>query len=405
MDDESRQPLESPSPDDSAAETETLQAFPLADQRIGHYQILSRLGAGGMGEVYLARDSRLGRNVALKLLPARFQSDRDRMLRFQQEARAASGLSHPNIVTIYELGESEAGQFIAMELVTGRTLRQIIGEPQAPDLVVHLGRQIATALSVAHAAGVTHRDIKPENIMVRRDGLVKVLDFGLARLAAAEEGDRDFETAEGIVLGTARYLSPEQACGEDATSASDVFSLGLVLYELATGRHPFAATTKYGVMRAIVIEAPLPPSRLHPQIPAPLETLILRLLVKAAPLRPAAEEVVAALGGLEAPPTTPRRPLPGVLAGRITVGREAEGAALRAALAAATAGRGLVMAVAGEPGIGKTTLVEEFLAEAAAGDPPCRIARGRCSERLAGTEAYLPLLEVLDNLLHTEGGE
>ena len=381
----------------------------LVGQNLGHFQVLKHLGSGGMGEVYLAEDHRLRRKVALKLLPALFTKDTERLRRFEQEAQAASALNHPNIVTIYEIGEATAGHFIVMELIEGRTLRAMIGQPLAPDALAELGGQIVRALGVAHAAGIIHRDIKPENIMVRTDGLVKVLDFGLARLTrgntALTETESVVGTTPGMVLGTVRYMSPEQARGEKVGDATDIFSLGLVFYEMATGQHTFRADSPIGVLHAIISQPPVAPSRLNPEIPATLDALILQMLEKDARLRPTAVEVNAALtemAGKRARPETGRAMLS---TKRHTVGREKERAELRAGFEAVTAGRGLLLCAAGEPGIGKTTLVEDFLSEVTASGEPCAIARGRSSERLAGTEAYLPFLEALDSLLHGEANE
>ena len=376
-----------------------------AGTRISRYQIVEPLGAGGMGEVYVAQDATLGRRLALKLLPAGATGDEDRMRRFELEARAASALNHPNIVTIHELGWSAAGHFIAMELVQGRTLREMAHAPCAVETVAEIGRQIAEALGVAHAAGITHRDIKPENIMVREDGYVKVLDFGLARLVSDEALERDATTAvhtiAGNLLGTVRYMSPEQARGEAVTSATDLFSLGLVLYELATGQHAFDADSPVQLLHAIVSDPAVPPSRLNPELPPALDMLLLQLLEKDAPLRPTALDAKRALAGIG--DTRPR--------GRVsrqepaanqpaTVGREKERDQLRAGFEEVQTGRGLILTVSAEAGGGKTTVVEAFLTDLAAGDEACRIARGRCSERLAGTEAYLPWLDALGSLLH-----
>lgn len=376
-----------------------------AGTQLGHYQILSPLGAGGMGEVYLAEDTRLDRKVALKVLPAQYTQDEDRLRRFVQEAKAASALNHPNIITIHEIGEAQAGHFIVMELVQGRTLREMIGEHLSPDALASLGTQIAKALAVAHAAGITHRDIKPENLMARDDGYVKVLDFGLARLApthSLSDAETRGATRPGTLVGTMRYMSPEQACAETIASASDIFSLGLVFYELATGQHPFKAETVIGTLHAITSQSPLPPSRLNPASSSALDALILRMLEKTVGLRPTAVEVARALHELSDHRSTRQlhRPVTAPIA-RHSVGRELERAELRSAFTAALNGRGQLLCVAGEPGIGKTTLVEDFLAELAA-DNQGTIARGRCSERLAGTEAYLPLLEALESLL--QGG-
>ena len=247
-----------------------------AGTRLQHYEIIARLGAGGMGEVYEAEDLQLRRRLALKVLLADVTADDDRVRRFEQEAHAASALNHPNIVTIYGLGASSDGRFIAMELVRGTTLREIAKRPSDIDTVVDIGRQIAEALAVAHAAGITHRDIKPENIMVREDGYVKVLDFGLARLIRPSSLDSNDtqtmgNTTPGTVLGTIRYMSPEQANGHVASMATDVFSLGLVLYELAAGRHAFAAAAPLQVMHGIMSEEPVLLSAINPEVPESLD--------------------------------------------------------------------------------------------------------------------------------------
>ncbi len=392
-------------PDTIAAEL--LAAESPIGSSLGHYQILSVLGKGGMGEVYRARDDRLGRDVAVKLLPAAFSTDKERLRRFEQEARAASALNHPNIITIFDIDSHEAGRFIVMELVVGRTLREVIAQGPTVDSLIHLGGQMAKALSVAHAAGITHRDIKLENIMVRDDGYVKILDFGLARLMPATATDSEAttsarQTMPGTVLGTVAYMSPEQARGETVGHAGDVFALGIVFYELATGQHPFNAATQIGLLHAITAQMPQPPSRLNPEIPAALETLILRMLEKDAGRRPTAREVDQSLNEFAGQHDSGRLQRAAKPAGsRHTVGREKERAELRSGFTSVLNGRGLLLCVTGEPGIGKTTLVEDFLTELAA-EGQCTIARGRCSERLAGTEAYLPLLEALESLLQSD---
>jgi serine/threonine protein kinase len=315
--------------------------------KLGPYEIISPLGAGGMGEVWRARDTRLNREVAVKVLPASFANDVDRLMRFEQEARATSALNHPNIVTIYELGEVEAGRFIVMELVEGRTLRALIEERSSFDALVQLGSQMAKALGAAHAAGITHRDIKPENIMVRNDGYVKVLDFGLARLVPAAmdaEAATLQYTQPGTLLGSTRYMSPEQARGESVSHPSDIFSLGMIFYEMATGQHPFATDSILATLNAITQQVPLTPSRLNPEIPSAIEILILRMLEKDARLRLTAAEVeivLAAIGGhglsgeSRSPVLRPRA--------RHTVGREKAHAELREALASVFAGKGLLL--------------------------------------------------------------
>src|ERR1041385_9165065 len=226
-------------------------------QLIGHYRILSFLGAGGMGEVYLAQDTKLARKVALKLLPSDYTLDESRLRRLQQEARAASALNHPNILTIHELGEVDRQQFIATEFVEGETLRQRLkrgplGLPQTLDIAI----QIAGALATAHTAGIVHRDVKPENIMLRHDGYVKVLDFGLAKLTEQHEPATQAQAAgnvnvsSGLVMGTVRYMSPEQARGQQVDRGSDIFSLAVVLYEMVTFHPPFKGETARDLISA-----------------------------------------------------------------------------------------------------------------------------------------------------------
>jgi predicted ATPase len=295
-----------------------------------------------------------------------------------------------------------------MELIQGRTLEELVGQRRPVEELARFIGQAARALAAAHAAGVVHRDIKPTNLMVRDDGVVKVLDFGLARrLATAGTptlAPAGGDTDPGTRVGTPLYMSPEQARAEPVGPASDIFSLGLVLYELATGQHPFLADSEFSILHAIAAQPPLPPARLNPEVPAALDALIVQMLAKDPRLRPTAAEAAAALAEL----TENRAHLPEPLrpgSGRPpTVGRRQEREALWAGFESAAAGRGLLLGVTGEPGLGKTTLVEDFLDELAAGDRPHSVGRGRCSERLAGAEAYLPFLEVLDSLLQGDGG-
>jgi Tol biopolymer transport system component/predicted Ser/Thr protein kinase len=272
--------------------------------RIGAYEVLSLIGRGGMGEVYLAHVTRLGRQVALKMLPSQLTSDLDAVRRFEQEARAASSLNHPNIVTIYEIGEIHGRRLLAMEFVEGQSLDAMLGRPVGLGALARMGGQLAQALSVAHAAGIVHRDIKPENIIVRADGYVKVLDFGLARLVAAptivQAHDARHATSPSVILGTPRYMSPEQVRGEPATSASDVFSLGVVLYELATGTHPFEADSTFEMLHAVTSRAAPKPTEWRPDMPMTLERLLLRMLEKQHTARPTADEVEAQLTKLAA---------------------------------------------------------------------------------------------------------
>jgi serine/threonine protein kinase/predicted ATPase len=379
-----------------------------AGTMLGTYRVERLIGAGGMGEVYLAEDARLQRKVAIKLLPLHFTQHADRVRRFKQEARAASALNHPNIVTIYDIGESEAGPFITMEFVAGRTLRSLGRTPVPIETLVDWSRQIAGALAVAHDAGIVHRDIKPDNIMIRDDGYVKVLDFGLARLASKEELISDLATAAdthpGALVGTLRYMAPEQAAGGKVSAAADLFALGVVLYELATGRHPLNADTLLGLMQALATGSPIPPSKIVPSLPAAFDALVLRLMDRDERRRPSARETVAALSSVKAGRVDEVAPTPSRIATHAMVGRDRQRNEMLAALRRIASGRGELLSISGEPGAGKTTLVEDFLAVVQVGEVRYGVGRGRCSERLAGTEAYLPVLEALDSLVRSDIG-
>ena len=252
--------------------------------RIGEYEIRRRLGAGGMGEVYRARDLRLGRDVALKVLPEEFASDAGRAKRFEKEARAASALNHPNIVAVYEVGSSGQLSYIAMELVEGRTLREALaGGPLPVRRILDISVQLGSGLARAHGAGIVHRDLKPENVMISRDGLVKILDFGLAKRMPFE-GSAGPESAtltqEGSVVGTVGYMSPEQAEGQPVDFRSDQFSFGSILYEMATGRRSFHGRSNVATLAAIIREEPEPVEKTNPGIPAPLRWILRRCLAK-----------------------------------------------------------------------------------------------------------------------------
>jgi serine/threonine protein kinase len=259
-------------------------------QYVGHYQVLSLLGQGGMGEVYLAHDVRLGRHVALKRLPAKFTLDTDRVHRFKQEARAVSALNHPNIVTIHEIGRSNSSHFITTEFIEGETLRHHIAKgPMTLDDALHVATQIASALTAAHAAGIVHRDIKPENIMIRPDGYVKVLDFGLAKLADSKiesfpdlktSMDTPNQTARGLILGTVNYMSPEQAKGEMVDERSDIFSFGAVIYEIMSGRTPFAGDSTLETLGNLINAEPQPLSTVVPTVPGELQRIVSQALCK-----------------------------------------------------------------------------------------------------------------------------
>jgi len=252
---------------------------------LSHYEIRSQLGAGGMGEVYLAVDTRLDRTVALKILPADVASDHQRVRRFLQEAKAASALNHPHIITIHEVGEADSTYFIATEFIDGLTLRESMkSTPLRIEKIIDIAIQVVSALTAAHEVNIIHRDIKPENIMLRRDGYVKILDFGLAKLteqrATDTEGSTLVNTAAGVVLGTTSYMSPEQARGLEVDARSDIWSLGVVLYEMVTGRMPFEGATMSDVIAAVLDHEPAPLARYSPEVPPGLERIIRKALAK-----------------------------------------------------------------------------------------------------------------------------
>ena len=256
---------------------------------IGHYRIESLIGIGGMGEVYLARDERLGRKVALKLLPDNLTADETQLSRFKNEARSASALNHPNILTVYEIGTEGNRQFIATEFIEGITLRMsIAGGRKNPYPALEIALQVASALAAAHEAGVAHRDIKPENIMLRPDGYVKVLDFGIAKLTEQRRASDDhtsaitatLQTRPGLVLGTARYMSPEQARGQKVDARTDIWSLGVVLYEMVVGSPPFRGETPSDCIAAILTTEPPALSGVLPDVPLKLESILQKALRK-----------------------------------------------------------------------------------------------------------------------------
>ncbi len=287
---------------------ENRQADLLVDQTIGHYKISERIGTGGMGEVYLATDVTAGRKAALKLLPMRFTGDTERLKRFQQEAHAVVALNHPNILTVYEIGEDRSTHYIASELIEGETLRQrLMRERMQLREAVDVAIQVASALAAAHETGIVHRDIKPENIMLRPDGYVKVLDFGIAKLAEQEapaampkdEALLLVETNLGSILGTVRYMSPEQACGAHVDKATDIWSLGVVLYEVITGHPPFTGDTPKEVMSSILEKEPPPLTSYLAYIPGELQQIISKTLCRDRAQRYAtAHDLLQALKGL-----------------------------------------------------------------------------------------------------------
>src|SRR6266481_497593 len=264
-----------------------------AGQNIAHYRIVRLIGEGGMGKVYLAEDAKLHRRISLKFLSANFTKDHERLRRFEQEARAASALNHPNILTIHEISEAEGRRFIATEFIEGRTLRERLNSDVDIDEALEIAVQVASALVAAHRVSIVHRDIKPENIMIRRDdGLAKVLDFGLAKVSvpravATGSIDREAETRirvqtqPGVVMGTVAYMSPEQARGDTVDERTDIWSLGVVLYEMVAGCSPFVAGTSNEVISAILAKTAAPPlARFAHDVAPRLEEIVEKALTK-----------------------------------------------------------------------------------------------------------------------------
>src|SRR5918995_1715802 len=278
----------------------------------GRYRIIRRLGSGGMADVYCAEDTQLGREVALKVLYRRFAEDQEFVERFRREASSAAGLSHPNVVQVFDRGQWDCTYYIAMELLEGRNLKEVVRDHGAldPALAVDIVLQILKAARFAHRRGVVHRDIKPHNVIVDQEGRAKVTDFGIARAGASDM------TATGSIMGTAQYLSPEQAQGHPVDARADLYSIGVVLYELLTGVVPFDAETPVTVALKQVSESPVPPIQRNPAIPPALDAVVMRALRKDPDARfQDADEFIAALeaalaGGYVETTTVVEQPLP-----------------------------------------------------------------------------------------------
>src|SRR5580658_5719222 len=285
-------------------------------ETLAHYRILSLLGKGGMGEVFLAEDTRLFRKVALKVLLPEVAEDKEKLARFALEARAASALSHPNAAHIYEIGEAGGRHFLAMEYIEGETLeKRLLGEPLPLTEIVSIGSQVADALDAAHARGIVHRDIKPANLMIGERNHVKVLDFGLAKILplagteipASSQLATQFLTSGGVVLGTVSYMSPEQALGRDVDHRTDLFSLGVVLYQMASGKLPFAGASAQETLARILQSPPEALARLNYELPEEFERIVKKCLEKDRNRRyQSAKELLVDLRNLERTPSAER---------------------------------------------------------------------------------------------------
>ena len=399
---------------------------PTIPAAIGRYRVDSLLGKGGMGQVYLAFDTRLDRQVAVKFLPQSSVGEQIAIDRFLREARAAAALNHPAICAIYSIEEYENIPFLVLEYIPGKTFRGLMDHPPqnwppSPAEVAGYMLQAAEALKAAHKAGIVHRDIKCSNLMLMADGRVKILDFGLAKFT-----DAQLLTQDGTVVGTPAYFSPEQAAGGAVDARTDLWSLGVAFFEVLTGHLPFKGDNLGALMYALMYREAESIRRYRPDAPPALIGIFEKLIERDLGKRyQSAEALIADLRSLVSPgsaadaaatldspalqasqaaPGSSLAVLPFAAAGRTTVGRDAQREQLWRAYKRVKEGRGLILAVTGEAGIGKTSLLEEFLAELAnRGERPI-VGRGRCSERLAGVEAYLPILEALDSLLRLHSG-
>lgn len=356
--------------------------------KLGPYEILAPIGSGGMGAVFRARDPRLNRDVAIKVSVECFSP------RVEQEARAIAALNHPHICQIYDIGPN----FLVLEYIEGKP----VSGPLSTHDGLRLAIQIASAIEEAHSRGILHRDLKPANILVTGKSIAKLLDFGIAKRTKDIDPDAT-TTAEGTVTGTAAYMAPEQAEGKQVDERSDVFGFGAVLYEMLSGYRAFRGDSVASVLSAILRDNPVPI-----RVPIEFQRIVSKCLAKKpedrfqsmAEVRIALEQISAQFSGRQSPVIADLPTLPG----RLTVGREEQREMLWRAFSRVKDGRGLILAVTGEAGIGKTSLLEDFLAELPSrGEAPV-IGRGRCSQRLAGEEPYLPILEALESLLNPQAG-
>jgi tRNA A-37 threonylcarbamoyl transferase component Bud32/tetratricopeptide (TPR) repeat protein len=385
-----------------------------AGTKLGRYEIRSQLGAGGMGEVYLAEDTLLDRKVAIKLLPPQSTADERARKRLIREARAAAKLDHPNICTIHEVGEEDGRSFIVMQYVEGETLaHRIARKPFQISEALDIAVQVADALAEAHSRGIIHRDIKPQNIMITPRGQAKMMDFGLARVVqehdalASEAETQGLLTKPGMIVGTVAYMSPEQTRGEMLDARSDIFSFGVVLYEAATGQRPFGGSSVLSIMHEIAAVDPLPPSAIRRELPPEFDAIIQRALAKDKHRRcSSASELADALRRLKRSfeesfdVVTVPKPEAEMEA---FVGREPELKQLGEFLRQAIEGSGRVVFLTGEPGIGKTALADEFLRRTRRHFASLVVCRGRCVEQYGTGEAYLPFLDALGALLASAG--